>query len=78
MQQVQLSSVESLVYITVTAMEARGQTTYLTAIAAEAELPPDELTQALHSLAEKNLLRREDSPVEGTDFGPRWCARQPA
>ncbi|HEX5595098.1 MAG TPA: hypothetical protein VFX61_03610 [Micromonosporaceae bacterium] len=78
MQQVELSSLESLVFVTVTAMEARGQAPYLSEIAHEAELPLDEVSQTLHSLAEKNLLHREDTPVEGTDFGPRWCVRQPA
>jgi len=77
MEQAQLSSVEALVFVTVTALEARGETPYLSAIAREAELSADELDQTLHSLAEKNLVRREDSPVDGTDFGPRWCTRQP-
>lgn len=78
MEQSELSSVESLVYITVTALESRGETPYPAAIAREADLPTDELDRILYSLAEKNLLRREDSPLDGTDFGPRWCARQPA
>lgn len=78
MTQIQLSPTESLVFNTVAALEARGETPYPSAIARETRLPGDELEQTLHSLAEKNLVRREESPVDGTDFGPRWCARQPA
>ncbi|HEX6970038.1 MAG TPA: hypothetical protein VF174_14685 [Micromonosporaceae bacterium] len=77
MTQFQLSPVESLVFNTVTALEARGETPYPATIARAARLPADELHQALHSLTEKNLLHREDPPVDGVDFGPRWCVRQP-
>lgn len=78
MTQVQLSSAESRVYAAVNALEARGETPYPSAIARETALPAEELNQTLHSLAEKNLLRREESPIDGTDLGPRWCVRQPA
>jgi hypothetical protein len=77
MQQMQLSPVEALVFVTVTSLEARGETPYASAIAREADLATDELDMALHTLAEKNLLHREDAPIGGSDFGPRWCARQP-
>jgi hypothetical protein len=78
MQQVQLSDLEQRVYVAVTALEARGQVPYPAAIAQEAGIPEDQLVTPLHGLGEKNLLHREDSPVAGLDFGPRWCARQPA
>jgi hypothetical protein len=38
----------------------------------------EELNAPLHLLTEKGLLHREDSPMAGLDFGPRWCARQMA
>ena len=75
MTQARLSPVESLVFNTVTALEARGEVPSPSTIARETHLSTDELHQVLHSLAEKNLLRREESPVDGTDFGPRWCAQ---
>lgn len=78
MQRVELSDVEQQVYVAVTALEARGQVPSPEAIADEAGLPEDQLTSPLHELAEKNLVHREDSPMEGLDFGPRWCAVQPA
>lgn len=77
MQQTQLSPMEALVYVAVTGLEARGETPYTAAVAREADLTLDDLDVTLHSLAEKSLVRREDSPVDGVDFGPRWCARQP-
>jgi hypothetical protein len=77
MQQTQLSPMEALVYVAVTGLEARGEAPYAAAIAREADLAGDDLEITLHSLAEKSLVRREDSPAGGTDFGPRWCARQP-
>lgn len=77
MQQTQLSPVEALVFVTVTSLEARGDIPYASAIAREADLATDELDAALHTLAEKNLVHREDAPIDGTDFGPRWCTRQP-
>lgn len=64
--------------VAVTALEARGQVPYPDAIADQAGLTEDQLAAPLHDLAEKNLLHREDSPLEGLDFGPRWCAVQPA
>jgi hypothetical protein len=78
MRQVQLSDVEEQVYIAVTTLEARGQVPYPAAIAAEAGLPEEQLAAPLHNLSVKNLLHREDSPLAGLDFGPRWCAHQPA
>lgn len=78
MQQVQLSEVEERVYQAVTALESRGQVPYPTVIAEEAGLPEEQLSTPLHLLAKKNLLHREDSPMAGLDFGPRWCARQMA
>lgn len=74
--QTQLSPMEALVYVAVTGLESRGETPYPAAIAREADLALDDLDIALHSLAEKSLVHREDSPVDGVDFGPRWCARQ--
>lgn len=68
---------EALVYVAVTGMESRGETPYGAAIAREASLTMDDLDIALHSLTEKDLLHREDSPLDGVDFGPRWCTRQP-
>ncbi|MBO4210641.1 hypothetical protein [Micromonospora echinofusca] len=78
MQQIPLTGVEEQVYVAVTALEARGQVPYPEVIAEEAGLTEEELDVPLGSLAEKNLLHREDSPMAGLDFGPRWCARQPA
>lgn len=78
MQQVQLTKIEEQVYLAVTALEARGQVPYPAVIAEEAGLSEEELAAPLRGLAEKNLLHREDSPMAGLDFGPRWCARQPA
>jgi hypothetical protein len=75
MTRVELSPMESLVFNTVTALEARGEAPYPSAIARETDLSADELHQTLHRLTEKNLLRREESPVDGTDFGPRWCTQ---
>jgi hypothetical protein len=75
--QTELSPTEALVYVTVTGLESRGETPYAAAIAREANLSMDDLDFALHSLTEKNLLHREDSPLDGVDFGPRWCASQP-
>jgi hypothetical protein len=77
MQQTQLSPMEALVYVAVTGLEARGEPPYAAAIAREANLTGDDLDITLHTLVEKNLVRREDAPVGGADFGPRWCARQP-
>lgn len=68
---------EARVYVAVTGLEARGETPYAAAIASETRLTEDDLEITLHSLAEKSLVRREDGPVAGVDFGPRWCARQP-
>lgn len=76
--QMQLSPVEALVFVTVTSLEARGETPYISAIGREADLATDEVDMALHTLAEKNLVHSEDAPMGGTDFGPRWCARQPS
>ncbi len=78
MQQLQLSDIEQRVYLAVTMLEARGQVPFPDAIAEEVGLPEDQLHAPLHDLGQKNLLHREDSPVEGLDFGPRWCTRQPA
>lgn len=78
MQQIQLTETEERVYQAVAELEVRGQVPYPTAIAEEAGLTEDELTEPLRCLAEKNLVHREDSPLAGLDFGPRWCARQPA
>ena len=47
-------------------------------IAQETGLTEEELRAPLHLLTEKNLLHREDSPMAGLDFGPRFCARQMA
>ncbi|TDC28748.1 hypothetical protein E1211_27290 [Micromonospora sp. 15K316] len=78
MQRVQLSDVEERVYQAVTALEARGQVPYPDLIAEEAGLSAEELNAPLHLLTEKGLLHREDSPMAGLDFGPRFCARQMA
>ncbi|MFC4149679.1 hypothetical protein ACFO0M_25805 [Micromonospora mangrovi] len=78
MRQVQLSEVEERVYQAVTALEARGHVPYPDLIAEETGMSEEELRAPLHLLTEKNLLHREDSPVAGLDFGPRWCARQMA
>ncbi|MET8911687.1 hypothetical protein [Micromonospora sp. NPDC004551] len=78
MQQVQLSAIEERVYQAVTALEVRGHVPYPDLIAQEAGMSPDELSEPLHLLTERGLLHREDSPMAGLDFGPRWCARQPA
>jgi hypothetical protein len=75
--QTQLSPMEAQVYVAVTGLESRGETPYAAAIAREAKLSFDDLDIALHGLVEKTLVRREDSPVDGVDFGPRWCIRQP-
>ncbi|SCL72981.1 hypothetical protein GA0070606_6393 [Micromonospora citrea] len=78
MRQVQLSEVEERVYDAVAALEARGQVPYPDLIAEEAGLTEEQLHAPLHLLTEKNLLHREDSPMAGLDFGPRFCARQMA
>ncbi|WP_320068482.1 hypothetical protein [Micromonospora sp. RTGN7] len=78
MQQVRLSDVEERVYQAVATLEARGQVPYPDLIAQESGLPQDAIHAPLHMLTEKNLLHREDSPMAGLDFGPRWCARQMA
>ncbi|TDC81559.1 hypothetical protein E1193_14375 [Micromonospora sp. KC606] len=78
MQQVRLSETEERVYDAVAALEARGQVPYPDLIAEEAGMAAEEVHQPLHLLTEKNLLHREDSPMAGLDFGPRWCARQMA
>ncbi|MFI0793298.1 hypothetical protein ACH4OY_11450 [Micromonospora rubida] len=78
MQQVRLSDAEKRVYQAVAALESRGQVPYPDMIAQESGLPQDEIHAPLHMLTEKNLLHREDSPMAGLDFGPRWCARQMA
>ncbi|MFG2107116.1 hypothetical protein [Micromonospora chersina] len=76
MQQVQLSAVEERVYHAVTALEVRGHVPYPDLIAQETGMTEDELREPLHLLTERGLLHREDSPMSGLDFGPRWCARQ--
>lgn len=78
MQQVQLSEVEERVYQAVAALESRGHVPYHDLIAEETGIPQEELQGPLHLLTEKGLLHREDSPMAGLDFGPRWCARQMA
>ncbi|PWR10383.1 hypothetical protein DKT68_09210 [Micromonospora acroterricola] len=78
MQQVQLSEVEQRVYQAVTALEARGQVPYPDVIAEESGLTEEQMDAPLHLLTEKGLLHREDSPMAGLDFGPRFCARQMA
>ena len=78
MQQVQLSAVEERVYQAVTALEVRGHVPYPDLIAQETGMSEEELSEPLHLLTERGLLHREDSPMAGLDFGPRWCARQPA
>lgn len=78
MRQLQLTEVEQRVYTAVMTLEARGQVPFAEAIAEEAGLPEEELTAPLHELGVKDLLHREDSPLAGLDFGPRWCSRQPA
>lgn len=78
MQQLRLTEVERRVFAAVTGLEARGQPPYSSAVRREAGLPEDEVRRTLHSLAEKNLVRREDTPLGSMDLGPRWCARQPA
>ncbi|MFI2652841.1 MULTISPECIES: hypothetical protein [Micromonospora] len=76
MQQVQLSAVEERVYQAVTALEVRGHVPYPDLIAQETGMTEEELSEPLHLLTERGLLHREDSPMSGLDFGPRWCARQ--
>ncbi|MET8310586.1 MULTISPECIES: hypothetical protein [unclassified Micromonospora] len=78
MPQVQLSEIEQRVYQAVTALEARGQVPYPDLIAEESGLTDEQLQTTLHLLTEKGLLHREDSPMAGLDFGPRFCARQMA
>jgi DNA-directed RNA polymerase specialized sigma subunit len=78
MQQVRLSDTEDRVYQAVAALEARGQVPYPDTIAQESGLSEEEVHEPLRLLTEKNLLHREDSPMAGLDFGPRWCARQMA
>ncbi|MET8834069.1 hypothetical protein ABZV78_09155 [Micromonospora sp. NPDC004540] len=76
MQQVQLSAVEERVYQAVAALEVRGHVPYPDLIAQETGMTEEELREPLHLLTERGLLHREDSPMSGLDFGPRWCARQ--
>ncbi|MBG6104628.1 MULTISPECIES: hypothetical protein [Micromonospora] len=78
MQQVQLSEAEQRVYQAVTTLEARGQVPYPDLIAEESGLTAEQVGSPLHLLTEKGLLHREDSPMAGLDFGPRFCARQMA
>ena len=78
MQQVQLSEAEQRVYQAVTTLEARGQVPYPDLIAEESGLTEEQVDSPLHLLTEKGLLHREDSPMAGLDFGPRFCARQMA
>ncbi|MFB9546916.1 MULTISPECIES: hypothetical protein [Micromonospora] len=78
MQQVPLSDLEERVYQAVYALEARGQVPYPAVIAEESGLTEEEIVAPLRMLSEKNLVHREDSPMAGLDFGPRWCARQMA
>ncbi|MFG1904844.1 hypothetical protein [Micromonospora carbonacea] len=78
MQQVRLSEVEERVYEAVAALEVRGQVPYPDLIAQESGLTEEEVHAPLRLLTEKKLLHREDSPMAGLDFGPRWCARQMA
>jgi len=67
---------EGRVFTAATEVEARGEPPYSSAIAREAGLSEEQVREILHSLSEKNLVRREDSPVDGMDLGPRWCATQ--
>ncbi|GGM07450.1 MULTISPECIES: hypothetical protein [Micromonospora] len=76
MPQVQLSDLELLVYEAVATLETRGQVPYPELIAEEAGLTEEQVHAPLRQLTERNLLHREDSPLAGLDFGPRWCARQ--
>ncbi|MFI7214831.1 hypothetical protein [Micromonospora maritima] len=78
MPQIQLSGVEERVYQAVSALEVRGHVPYPDLIAEETGMTEDELREPLHALTERGLLHREDSPMSGLDFGPRWCARQTA
>ncbi|MEV4767385.1 hypothetical protein AB0J89_32590 [Micromonospora chokoriensis] len=78
MQQVQLSESEQRVYQAVTTLESRGQVPYPDLIAEESGLTEEQVGNPLHLLTEKGLLHREDSPMAGLDFGPRFCARQMA
>ncbi|MEH0846107.1 hypothetical protein V6U81_27380 [Micromonospora sp. CPCC 205711] len=78
MQQFRLSETEVRVYEAVSALETRGQVPYPDLIAAESGMPEEDIHAPLHLLTEKGLLHREDSPMAGLDFGPRWCARQMA
>jgi hypothetical protein len=78
MRQLQLTDVEERVYVAISALEARGQVPFPDAIADEAGLSEEQIVVPLHNLGEKNLLHREDSPMAGLDFGPRWCTLHPA
>ncbi|MFF0659364.1 MULTISPECIES: hypothetical protein [Micromonospora] len=78
MRQVQLSAVEERVYQAVSALEVQGHVPYPDLIAQETGMTEEDLREPLHSLTERGLLHREDSPMSGLDFGPRWCARQMA
>ncbi|WP_422740263.1 hypothetical protein ACN263_14100 [Micromonospora sp. WMMD729] len=78
MQRMELSEVERKVYEAVTALEARGQVPYPDLIAEGSGLTEEQVHAPLHQLTEKGLLHREDSPMAGLDFGPRFCARQMA
>ncbi|MGC4772557.1 hypothetical protein ACLQ25_26730 [Micromonospora sp. DT44] len=78
MQRMELSEVEQRVYEAVTTLEARGQVPYPDLIAEGSGLTEEQVHTPLHQLTEKGLLHREDSPMAGLDFGPRFCARQMA
>ena len=78
MRQLQLTDVEERVYVAIGALEARGQVPFPDAIADEAGLTEEQIVVPLHNLSERKLLHREDSPMAGLDFGPRWCTLYPA
>jgi predicted transcriptional regulator len=77
MRQQSLSELEERVFTAISALEARGSIPYTSAIVRETALPLEDVRPVLHNLAEKSLLHREEVPVDGLDFGPRWCVRQP-
>jgi hypothetical protein len=68
---------EERVFAAINTLEARGKIPYTSAIVRESALPLEDVRPILHDLAEKSLLHREEVPVDGLDFGPRWCVRQP-
>lgn len=77
MQRLRLSEMEERVYQAVAGLQARGETPYSSAIVRQARLDEEQVRETLRGLTEKNLLHREESGLDGVDYGPRWCVSQP-